>query len=153
MGKALCPSKTTREPVKCHSERMTFDQCRGSLPNLWPDVSDALFPTGPAESSLMHQKTRNYQEAVIPWSQYSMEIFPIVLDVLYSVTDFTSLALSLQQLLAQLHFKNSTCLAHSQNFKHFGLYFCIRIGINIMEQNLTKTPVHYNACWSIVIDH
>lgn len=94
----------------------------------------------------MHQKTRNYQDAVVPWTHYSMEIVPIVLDMLYSVTDFTSLTLSLQQLLAQLHFKNSTYLAHSQNFKHFALYFCIRKGINVMEQNLTKTPVHYNAC-------
>lgn len=34
--------------------------------------------------------------------------------------------------------KNSTCLPHSQNFKHFDLYFCIRIGINIREQYFKK---------------
>lgn len=101
MAKALCHSKTTRELV---SVMIKDDiQHHGSLPNLSPEISDAFFPARPAESSLMHQKTRrseqlkrwNYQDAVVPRAHYSMETVPISLDMLYSVTDFTSLALSL----------------------------------------------------------
>lgn len=151
MAIALCHSRTTREPVKCRGERMTLLELPAQ-----PLTRDCRcsFPPRPAECSLIHQKTRrseqlkrwNYQDAVVPWTQYSMEAVPIVLDMLYRITDFTSLALSLQQLLAQIHFKNSTFLAHSQNFKCFGLYFCIRIHINIMEQYLTERPVHSNSC-------
>lgn len=159
MAKALCHSKTTPELVKCHSER-------------WHPVP--WFPPHPLTRDFRwffpHKSSRKLPhtlETQERWTIKEMELSTCTCttDSLFHgdcphcfghavqcnwvyFSCFVIIAAAGSGALQKLNLFSTFT-----DFKHFGLYFCIRLGINIMEQNLTKTSVHSNSCRSIFIDH